>query len=160
MIVIEHRPLEIVLFLVALLVGSITIFRSLRSRRKALRLPLQAGAVLFAVASGVLLLFDGCGELLTETEASHPIYSPDQRHAIVVRDWDAGALGGSTYFDLYSYGGIREQEIGGGDFKIVTASDVRWTSNQELQLTYSLSYGTKPICQSTTTIRVTCVPGP
>jgi hypothetical protein len=159
MVVIEHRQIEIVLCLVAVLSGSIWIFRVFKGRRTAVRLPLQAGASLFAFSSAVLLFAVGCVELTTSEECSDPIYSPDRTHAVVVRSWDAGPIGGNaTYLDLYSYGGVREEDIGGGDFESIVASDIKWKSNEELTITYDGSYGIKPICESTATIRVTCAP--
>lgn len=160
MLVFDHRPIQIVLFLSVVLAVALWVWRVIGRRRKLLRLPLRAVAVLLALASSLLLLVDGCTELTTATEASSPLYSPDHKRAVVVRDWDFGALGGGTYLDMYSYGGLFEEHIAGGDWKIIQAQDIRWTSNSDLILGYSPEYGSKPSCESSVDVRVTCVPLP
>jgi len=103
---------------------------------------------------------DGCVELWDAHTASVRIYSPDRRHAIVVRDSDAGALGGWTLVDLYSYSGFRETVIAGGEWKIVEAQDVQWTSNSQVVLHYYNGYRNGPSCESVAAVRVVCVPKP
>lgn len=89
---------------------------------------------------------------------AEPIYSPDRKHVLVIRDWDAGALGGGTTVDLYSYDGLLEQSIVGGEWKVVERQNARWTSNTEVLLGYEKIYERVPACSSTKAVHVVCVP--
>ena len=91
-------------FAICLLFGlaSVWLFHVVRLYRKAIRIPIQAGSFLAVIASTLLFLFFGCGELLLETTHSEPLYSPNGRSALRVTDVDAGALGDGSYVQLVS----------------------------------------------------------
>ena len=96
------------------------------------------------------------------TTTSAPVFSPDHTRALRVTDHDEGGLGGSTTVDVFWDHGLHSNMIFNGGWKQVEAKDVRWLSNSEILLPYSLiSPEYRPdVCKGFAEIKVTCIPVP
>lgn len=152
MLIFDHQSVRFMLFPVLLLgLGPYLWVWGKRSNTRLLRV--VAGSVTFA--SGLLLLGNGCVIATTKTVASGPLYSPDGRLAVIVRNWSTGGVGEhASEVALYSWGGIREQIVAEGHVWSFSTGQAKWLSNRELELSYSGRE--RPFCESTAQVRVTC----
>ena len=155
-----HWVYDVAIYLALLLVAAFVFwaFRALKNQRKSVRIPLRILAVAFIALDCLvfcLLLFV---RSLTATPRTEMVYSPDRRRAVQVSDFDEGALGGDTVVDLYSYWGIKKENIVMGTWKIVERKDIHWLSDRELLITYDDRFGEMPRCENAKSVVVNCTP--
>jgi hypothetical protein len=142
----------------AFLTLGIWMFRAGKGKPLRLQIPLRFFSVLFiGVSSLFLLLSVACGGV---TEHSEPIYSPDRKHAIRITINDAGALGGSTVVDLYSFHGLIANRIATGDWTSPKSEDVKWLGNAEVLISYKNGLRPPDKCKSAQSVVVRCDPPP
>jgi hypothetical protein len=83
------------------------------------------------------------------------VYSPDHTMAARLETWDAGGMGGGDYVKLFRWHGLDSTIVYTGGWHSVTASDVHWKSDSELEIFYSYARDTD--CKNAPKVAVTCI---
>jgi hypothetical protein len=155
-----HWVYDEAVYLTLLLVAAFAIwaFRTLKKQRKFVRIPLRILAVALISLDCLVFCLVLFFQSLTSTSRTEMVYSPDSRKAAQVTDFDYGATGGDTDVDLYSYWGIKKENIVMGTWKVVERKEVRWLSDRELLITYDGRFGQMPHCENAGSVVVKCIP--
>jgi hypothetical protein len=158
---IDWRQASVYGVIVAILLGSIWLFRKVRSTTPRLRIPIRIFSALVAgVSLVVLLLLIGAG-FMSKSTYSELLYSPDRRFALRVESESSGALGGDTDIVLTSHHGLASHLIYVGEFGSVRLDDVRWVNDRDVLISYPLSPQDRPPYKCGGTfgdIQVLCIP--
>jgi hypothetical protein len=158
---IDWRQASVYGVIVAVLLGSIWLFRKVRSTTPRLRILIQICSALVAGVSLLLLLMFLGVELMSKSTNSELLYSPDRKFALRVESETSGALGGDTDILLYSHHGMASHRIYVGEFWSVRLEDIRWVNNRELLISYPMSPSDRPPYECGGTfgdIKVQCAP--
>jgi hypothetical protein len=157
MVFVNYVMLIVLASSIVLMAASIWAFRFVKGRRPRLRIPIRCVAT-FAVAfcsltTGLFTISD-----LT-TISSSATYSPDRQHALRVDYADSGALGGVTFVELYWNHGLCSSVIFSQEGRTVRAENLRWISNSEVLVPYSVySPDRRPqVCRGSSQVKVGCV---
>ena len=79
--------------------------------------------------------------------------------ALRIENADEGATGGETSVELFWAHGFGHQTVYHGEFKTVESSDIRWTSDAELRISYVGGFPADTYeCKSTARVKVSCIP--
>ncbi|MBS1814408.1 MAG: hypothetical protein JSS87_06000 [Acidobacteria bacterium] len=129
----DHKLAEMYLAMLCCITLGIAIFGWVGRFGVAIRWPARFLSVMLAsVSSCLLLLCVSCDAIEVKQRAI--LYSPDGKHALVIRDVDDGALGGSTAVSLYSDHGLSEDILFRGDWRTTDSNRIRWFSNSTVHI--------------------------
>jgi hypothetical protein len=140
----------LVILLIALPVLSIWF---VRNKRWLVRIPVQ---IVSALALFCALFFLMILLLLPWPHTySVPVYSPSRTMAARIDSYDAGPLGGAyNSIEVFSSHGLASDVVYSGEFESVSAEDLRWKSNSELEIYYE---GPPYDCKSAKGVSVRCI---
>jgi hypothetical protein len=139
--------------LLLVVVGGLGLW-AVRKRRRTVRLFVQFLFTLVALGgvSALLLMWWG---ISTSHDYSAPVYSPNQKMAVRIDDYNARGFGGSyNSVELFSAHGFRSDEVFSEEWKAVETASLRWKSDSELEISYQGTVGT---CASTVHVKVRCI---
>ena len=109
------------------------------------------------LTAAMTLLVIPFGVLFEQTTQSAPIYSPDHSSAVIVSNADSGALGGSTYIQLYAKHGFVNYLVFVGDYAQTDRTHVRWLDGNRLEISFWQSR-LAPRCSSNRFVTIVCTP--
>jgi hypothetical protein len=124
---------------------------SVRKKRWIVRFAIQLllGLSLFALFFLIMLT-----STLPGNTYSEPVYSPNRKMAARIVEYDASGLGGADdIVKVFAAHGFSSDVVFFGEFKSVTAKNIRWKSDSELEISYE---GTLYHCTSTRRVKVVC----
>lgn len=140
----------VAVLLIALPVLSIWL---VRNNRWPVRIPVQVVSALVVLC--VLFLLTILLALPSPHAYSVPVYSPSRSMAARIDNYDLGPLGGAyDSIEVFALHGLASDVVYSGEFKSVTAEDLMWKSNSELEIYYD---GPTCDCRSTRRVSVRCV---
>ena len=138
------------LLLLVVAIASLGIW-SVRKKRWFVRFPIQLllGLSLFALFFLTMVTSNLPGNTYSE-----PVYSPNRKMAARIVEYNASGLGGADdAVKVFAAHGFSSDEVFFGEFKSVTAQNIRWRSDSELEISYE---GTLYHCTSTRRVKVLC----
>lgn len=124
-----------------------------RGKRWPLRLPIRTLSLLllFLGGSGVVILW----AFPNPNSYSVPIYSPNRKMAVRVREYNASGFGDAdTSVELFAAHGLKSKVVFLGEYRSVDATGVGWKSDFELEVVYR---GAVLSCTSAFTVSVRCI---
>jgi hypothetical protein len=156
MFFIEWRFLGIIATALLVIAGAVFAFVSVRHKRRLARWMVRIASVLVGtVALLLLLLLEVASSLESNSKL---VYSPTGRVAARVTTNDEGALGGSTFVQVFSTHGFHQDSVYLGDWGSVGAGDLHWKDDSHLEVHHESA--SMYWCKSTRTVVVECRPRP
>jgi hypothetical protein len=135
-----------------LIVISVLAFRWALRKNVWLRVPVQFVSGLVLICS--LAFWSFYWLMPNPWTYSAPIYSPNHRMAARVAEYNASGFGGAdSSVELFGYGGLFSKVVFFGEFGSVGASDIRWKSDSELEISF---HGDSCRCNDARRVRVRC----
>jgi hypothetical protein len=129
-------------------------FWIVRKKGGPIRIPVQLFCALVGLC-GVLGLALTYWAVSTSTNHSAPVYSPHKNMAARIADYSAGGLGGAyDSVELFTSHGLKSDIVYSGEWNSVTAKDLHWKSDSELEISYE---GPSCVCKSTDRVSVRCI---
>jgi len=124
-----------------------------RKKRWPVRIPVRILSALVALCGVffwlILLVFP------SPRFYSAAVYSPNQKSAARIDDYNASGLGGAdTSVELFTFHGLKRDVVYFGEWKSVGTNGLRWKSDSELEILYD---GPNCACKSTQRVLVRCV---
>jgi hypothetical protein len=128
-------------------------FWFVRLKRWPVRLPVWFFSALAAV-SGAMVLSVALG-FPNPHNYSVPVYSPSGKMAARIDDWNLSGFGGAGSSDqIFTAHGLKSGVVFSGEFRSVNASNLRWQTDSQLEISYG---GRVDRCKSAFQVTARCI---